>query len=170
MIFDSGILPGHSKGYLSVCLSKPWSTCKLIYLIVMCHWGGHFPSNSFYKCWKQTLKIRRFLCLNSFAWIEVLFTLIKCVTFSCFVLLKFRLEFCNANDCNITLHDYWVFIDGLKSVADEKTLFYMNASTIKTLMWMNQFNATIIFLAIASLFQIFSFHSSTCNKRYTAFT
>ena len=105
MIFDSGILSGHGKGHLSVWISKLWSTCKLIYLIAMCHWEGHFRSDSFYKCWKQILKIRglirRHLSLNLFAWIEVPFTLIKCVTFSCFVLFKFRLEFCNANDCNI---------------------------------------------------------------------
>ena len=68
------------------------------------------------------------------------------------------------------LHDYWVFVDSLKSVADKKALFYMNASTIKTLMWMNQFNTTIISLVIASLFQIFSFHDLKCNKRYVAFT
>ena len=68
------------------------------------------------------------------------------------------------------LYDYWVFVDSLKSVADKKALFYMKASTIKTLMWMNQFNTTIISLVIASLFQIFSFHDLTCNKRCTAFT
>ena len=100
LIFDSGILPGHSKGQLSVCLSKLWSTCKLIYLITMCH-----SFDNFHKCWKQTLKIRRFirrfLSLNSFVWIEVPFKLIKRAMFSCFVLLKLRLEFCNANDCNI---------------------------------------------------------------------
>ena len=45
----------------------------------------------------------------------------------------------------------------------------MNASAIKTLMWMNQFK-TIISLVIASLFQIFSFHNLTCNKGYAAFT
>ena len=61
---------------------------------------------------------------------------------------------------------YWVFVDSLKSVADKKTLFYMNASTINTLMWMNQFNTIIISLVIASLFQIFSFHNLICNKRY----
>ena len=44
-------------------------------------------------------------------------------------------------------------MDSLKSVADKKTLFYMNASTIKTLMRMNQFNATIIFLVIALYFK-----------------
>ena len=68
------------------------------------------------------------------------------------------------------LYDYWVFVDSLKSVADKKALFYMKASTIKTLMWMNQFNTTIISLVIASLFQIFSFHNLTCNKRYATFT
>ena len=105
MIFVCDILSGHNKGHLSVSLSKLWSICKLIYLITMCHWEGHFPSDSFYKFWKQTLKIRRFirrfLSLNSFAWIEAPFTLIKCVTFSCFVLLKLRLEFYNAIDSNI---------------------------------------------------------------------
>ena len=45
--------------------------------------------------------IHRFLSLHSFGWIEVPFMLIKCVLLSCFVLLKFRLEFCNTNDCNI---------------------------------------------------------------------
>ena len=35
---------------------------------------------------------------------------------------------------------------------------------------MNQFNTTINSLAIASSFQIVSFHNLTCNKRYTAFT
>ena len=35
---------------------------------------------------------------------------------------------------------------------------------------MNQFNTTIISLVIAPLFQIFSFHNLTCNKRYAAFT
>ena len=59
---------------------------------------------------------------------------------------------------------------GLKSVADKKALFYMNASTIKTLMSMNQFSITTISLVIASLFQIFSFHNLTCNKRYAWFT
>ena len=44
------------------------------------------------------------------------------------------------------------WLDSSKSVADKKALFYMNASTIKTLMWMNQFNTTIISLVIASLF------------------
>ena len=68
------------------------------------------------------------------------------------------------------LHDYWVFVDSFKIVADQKTLFYMNASTIKTFMWMNQFNATISSLVIASLFQIFSFHNLAGNKRYAAFT
>ena len=68
------------------------------------------------------------------------------------------------------LHDYWVFVDSLKSVADKKAFFYMNACTIKTLMWMNQFNITIISLVIAYLFQIFGFHNLTCNKRYAAFT
>ena len=29
------------------------------------------------------------------------FTLTRCATFSGFVLLQFRLEFCNTNDCNI---------------------------------------------------------------------
>ena len=64
-----------------------------------------------------------------------------------------------------------------KSVADTKALlymnvsiFYMNVSAIRTLMWMNQFNRTIISLVIASLFQIFSFKNLTCNKRYAAFT
>ena len=33
-----------------------------------------------------------------------------------------------------------------------------------------QFNTTIISLVIASLFQAFSFHNLTCNKRYAAFT
>ena len=102
MIFDSGILSGHSKGHLSVCLSKLWSICKLVYLITMCHGKGCFLFDGFYKFWRKTLlKIRRFLSLISFAWIEAPFTLTKCVTFSCFVLLKFKLEFCNANGCNI---------------------------------------------------------------------
>ena len=35
---------------------------------------------------------------------------------------------------------------------------------------MNQFNTTIILLVIASLFQIFSLHNPTCNKRYVGFT
>ena len=52
--------------------------CKLIYLITMWHWEGRFPSDSFYKCWKQALKIGRFilrfLSLNSFSWIEALHT------------------------------------------------------------------------------------------------
>ena len=69
-----------------------------------------------------------------------------------------------------TLHDYWVFMDSLESVAEKKTLFYMNASTIKALMWMNQVNATIISLVIAYLFQMFSFHNLSCNKHYAAFT
>ena len=69
-----------------------------------------------------------------------------------------------------TLYDYWVFVDSLKSLADKKALFYMNVSTIKTSMWMSQFNTTIISLVIASLFQIFSFYSLTCHKRYAAFT
>ena len=34
---------------------------------------------------------------------------------------------------------------------------------------MNQFNATIISLVIASLFQIFSFHNLPCNKHHAAF-
>ena len=42
-------------------------------------------------------------------------------------------------------------------------MFYMNVS-------MNHFNTTIIFLVIASLFQIFSFQNLACNKRYAAFT
>ena len=46
----------------------------------------------------------------------------------------------------------------------------MNASTMKTFMWINQFNATIIFLVTASSFQIFSFHNLAGNKRYAAFT
>ena len=48
-------------------------------------------------------------------------------------------------------------------------LFYMNVSTIKNLMWMTQFNTSIISVVIATLFQIFSFQNSTCNKCYTAF-
>ena len=139
----------------------------------MCYWEGHFPSDSFYKCWKQALKIRRFirgfLSLNSFAWTEVLFTLIKCVTFSCFVLLKFRLEFCNANDCNICCN-IRLRRELEKCCRIRKILFYMNASTRKTLMWMNQLNTAIISLVITSLFQIFSFHNLTCNKRYAVFT
>ena len=67
------------------------------------------------------------------------------------------------------LHDYLVFADSLKSITDKKTLSYINTSTIKTLMWMNQFNTTIISLVIAYLFQIFSFQNLTCKKHYTAF-
>ena len=36
-------------------------------------------------------------------------------------------------------------------------------------MWMNQFNTIVISLVIASSFQIFSFHNSTCNKGYAAY-
>ena len=35
---------------------------------------------------------------------------------------------------------------------------------------MNQFNAIIISLVIACLFQIFCFHISACNNHYAAFT
>ena len=28
------------------------------------------------------------------------------------------------------LHDYWVFVDSFKSVADKKALFYMNDSIV----------------------------------------
>ena len=59
MIFNSGILSGYSKGQLSVCLSKLWSICKLIYLITVGHWQGHFPSDRFYKCWNK-----RYGCIN----------------------------------------------------------------------------------------------------------
>ena len=168
-IFGSSIPWGYSKEDLPDGLSIFWSICKLIYLITMCYWEGHFPSDSFYKYWKQAMKIRRFtrrfLSLNSFAWIEVPFAFIKHVTFFCFALLKFRLEFCNADDCNM-LHDYWVFVDSLKSVAAKKLLFYMNASTINSLIWVNQFNTIINSLVIVSLFQIFSFYNLTCNKCY----
>ena len=72
----------------------------------------------------------------------------------------------------IVIHVTWLLSVGgqLEKFADKKTLLYMNVSTIKNLMWMNQFNTTIISLVIASLFQIFSFHNLTCNKRYAAFT
>ena len=33
------------------------------------------------------------------------------------------------------LDDCWVFVDSLKSAADKKTLFYMEASSIKTSMY-----------------------------------
>ena len=39
--------------------------------------------------------------------------------------------------CYIFVTCYWVFVDSLKSVADKSTLFYMNASTVKTLMYRN---------------------------------
>ena len=84
-IFGSGIWWGYSKEDWPDCLSIFWSICELIYLISMCHWEGHFPSDSFYKCWKQALKIRRFtrrfLSLNSFAWIEVPFAFINMLHF-----------------------------------------------------------------------------------------
>ena len=37
-------------------LSKIWSIYKSIYLFKMYNWKGHFPSDSFYKCWKHLEK------------------------------------------------------------------------------------------------------------------
>ena len=44
-------------------------------------------------------------------------------------------------------------------------LFYYKDAEVN-----EQFNTTFISLVIASLFQAFSFHNLTCNKRYAAFT
>ena len=140
---------------------------------MFCRNYAYFACNTSYCIW--CLKCVRITNLgNQTSFPEVLafhpFTLMEYVTFSCFVLLKFRLEFCNAKDCNIFCITTESSQTTWKVLQIKKTLFYMNASTIKYLMWMNQLNAIIISLVIASLFQVFSFRSLTCNKRYAAFT
>ena len=62
------------------------------------------------------------------------------------------------------LHDYWVFVDSLKSVADKKALFYMNISIVLyERLYYKDFDVNELiqynyyFFIIASLFQIFSF-------------
>ena len=64
----------------------------------------------------------------------------------------------------------WVYVDSLKSVADMKTFVLHKLFYYKDVHVNEQFNTTIISLVIASLFQAFSFHNLTCNKRYAAFT
>ena len=53
------------------------------------------------KCDDFITKCESYYKMRRLLQIATVHTLIKCVTFLCFVLLKSRLDFCSPNDCNI---------------------------------------------------------------------